>query len=101
MKALSAILTVIIGIFLIANRADAITIVRAGQAEAVIVVPEGSKTAAAVELQKYVEKVSGAKLEIVTEDKLDKAKGGARVFVGPCLAAKRVVDIKKLQPEDL
>jgi hypothetical protein len=46
-----------------------------------------------------VEKVSGAKLDIVTEDQLGEAKRGARVFVGPCLAASRVVDIKGLGPE--
>jgi hypothetical protein len=46
-----------------------------------------------------VEKVSGAKLEMVTEDKLGEAKSGARLFIGPCLAASRVVDIKALQPE--
>ncbi len=52
-------------------------------------------------MRKYVEKASGATLEIVAEDQLAKVKSGGRVFVGPCLAAKRVVDIKSLQPEGL
>src|SRR5579859_1531736 len=65
-----------LGLIVIASRAQAITIVRAGQAEAVIVVPAASKPAGAADLQKYVEKVSGAKLEIVPEDKLGEAKSG-------------------------
>ena len=96
---LLALLAISLGLFLISSRANAITIARDGKAEAVIVVPEGTKTSGAADLQKYVEKVSGAKLEIVAEDKLDKAKNGGRIFVGPCQAASRVVDIKKLQPE--
>lgn len=99
MKTPITVLTVGLGLLVIASRAHAITMVRAGQAEAVIVIPAGSKAAGAADLQSYVEKVSGAKLEIVTEDKLGSAKSGARVFVGPCLAASRVVDIKGLQPE--
>jgi hypothetical protein len=89
----------IAGLVVIASRAHAITIVRAGQAEAVIVVPAGSKSAEAADLQRCVEKVSGAKLEILTEDKLGERKSGARVFVGPCVAASRVLDLKRLQPE--
>ena len=97
MKTPIALLTA--GLLVIASRAHAMTIVRAGHAEAVIVVPAGSKPAGASDLQNYVEKASGAKLEIVTEDKLGESKSRARVFVGPCLAATRVVDIKGLQPE--
>ena len=88
-----------VNLIVIAIRAHAITIVRSGHAEAVIVVPAGGKPAAAADLQKYVEKASGAKLEIITEDKLGGSKNRARVFVGPCQAASRVVDIKGLQPE--
>ena len=87
------------GLIVIASRAHAMTIVRAGEAQAMIVVPARSKPVEALELQKYVEKVSGAKLEIVAEDKLGEAKNGGHVFVGPCLAASRVVDLKRLQPE--
>jgi hypothetical protein len=99
LKTLITVFTASFSLLVIASRAHAITIVRAGQAEAVIVVPAGSKAVEAADLQRYVEKVSGAKLEIVTEDKLGAAKKGARVFVGPCLAASPVVDIKGLQPE--
>src|SRR5437660_102145 len=97
MKTPIAVLTA--GLLVIASHAHAITIVRAGQAQAVIVVPAGSRPAGAADLQKYVEKVSGAKLGIVTEDKLGQANSGAHLFVGPCLAASRVVDLKALQPE--
>jgi len=78
----------------------AATLVDGGQAKAVIVIPAGQKSAAAGELQHYLEKASGAKLAIVAEDKLGQSKGVAsRVFVGPCGVASRVVDLKKLQPE--
>lgn len=99
MKTFIAILSAGLGLFAIAGRTQAITIVRAGQAEAKIVVPAGSKIAGAADLQRYVEKVSGAKLEIVAEDKLAEASSDARILVGPCRAASRVVDIKRLQPE--
>jgi hypothetical protein len=99
MKTTVAVLAASLGVFAVVDHATALTIVRAGQAEASIVVPAGSTSDEAAELQKYVEKVSGAKLEIVAEDKLAKVKNAGRVFVGPCLAAKRVVDIKRLQPE--
>jgi hypothetical protein len=88
-----------IGLLVSASRVPAITIVREGHAEAVIVVPEGDKGVGAAELQGYVEKVSGAKLEMVSEDRLREAKRGSRVYVGPCLAASRVVDVSGLQPE--
>src|SRR5271157_1907511 len=99
MKTPIAVLTAGLLVIVIAGHAHAITIVRSGHTEAVIVVPAGNKVAGAFDLQRYVEKVSGAKLEMVTEDKLGEAKSGARLFIGPCLAASRVVDIKGLQPE--
>jgi Domain of unknown function (DUF4838) len=88
-----------IGLLASASRVPAITIVHEGHAEAVIVVPVGDKGVGAAELQGYVQKVSGAKLEIVGEDKLREAKRGSRVYVGPCLAASRVVNVRGLQPE--
>ena len=77
-----------------------VTLVEDGRAGATIVIPAGEKSPAAADLQRYIQKVSGAKLEIVAEDKLGERKDGAsRVFVGPVRAAGRVVDLKKLQPE--
>ena len=99
MKTSIAVLTAGLGLLVLAGRAQATTLVRAGHAEAVIVVPAGNKAAGAADLQTYVEKASGAKLPIVTEDKLGDANHAPRVFVGPCRAASRVVDLKALQPE--
>ena len=82
-----------------ASATQPVTLVERGKATAVIVIPAGSSSAEAVHLQRYIEKVGGAKLDIITEDQLGEAKRGARVFVGPCSAASRVVDIKNLQPE--
>lgn len=113
-------------VFLTAIAAQPVTLVENGKAKAVIVIPAdikslegidlqsyvepagtmspetpaGTKSPEAIELQSYVEKISGVKLAIIPEDKLLETKNGAsRVFVGPCVAASRVVDIKKLQPE--
>src|SRR5579863_2602914 len=99
MKTFIPVLALGLTLLVTTGRAGAITLVRAGRAEAVIVVPAGDGSAGAAELQMYVEKVTGAKLEIITEDKLGEFKSGARVFVGPCLATGRVVDLKGLQPE--
>ena len=63
MKTRITVLMAGLGLLVLAGRAEAITLVRAGRAEAVIVVPTGSKAAGAADLQRYVEKVSGAKLE--------------------------------------
>ncbi len=77
-----------------------ITLVEAGRAQAVIVVPHGSTSAAATELRDYVEKSTGARLEIIDEGKIAAVSPSlARVFVGATEAGKRVVDLPKLQPE--
>ncbi len=99
MKTSVVILATGLGLFAVASRTEAITIVRQGQAQAVIVVPAAGKVAGAADLQTYVEKVSGAKLEILSEDKLGDAKSDTRIFLGPCRATSRIVDIKRLQPE--
>ena len=89
-----------LGLLVLAGRAGSDNARIARPREAVIVVPTGSKASGgAADLQRYVEKVSGAKLQVIAEDQLGEAKDAARVFVGPCLAAGRVVDLKRLQPE--
>lgn len=76
------------------------TLVEDSQTKAVIVIPAGQKSAAAAELRAYLEKASGARLAILSEDKLAELPTGfSRVFVGPCQAAGRVADLQKLQPE--
>jgi len=83
-----------------AATAAAATLVENGQAKAVIVIPSGQKSPAAEDLRHYVERASGARLSIVREDKpAGLSAGFSRVFVGPCLASGRLVDIQKLQPE--
>ncbi len=78
----------------------AATLVENGKAKAVIVIPAGQRSPAADELRHYVEKASGARLTIVPEDKLTGfSEGLSCVFVGPCQAAERVVDLQLLQPE--
>ena len=78
----------------------AATLVENGQAAAVIVIPAGQKSPAAQELRHYLERASGARLAIVPEDKLAELPAGfSRVFVGPCQATDRLVDIHSLQPE--
>ncbi len=65
--------------------------VRDGQPAAVIVTPAGQSRAeqyAAAELQKYLEKISGARLEIVPENQVKAEKGlgpeSSRIFIGRC-----------------
>jgi len=75
-------------------------LVQNGQPKAVIVIPEGSRSPEAADLQAYLEKVSGARLAIVPENKLGGMQPGTgRLFIGPCQAAARVVDPRRLQPE--
>lgn len=84
----------------VAVNARAATLVENGHARAVIVIPAGQKSPAAGELQHYLLEAAGAKVPIVAEDKLDRAQEAAsRVFVGSCQAARRVVDLQKLEPE--
>jgi hypothetical protein len=78
----------------------AATLVQDGRPKAVIVVPGGQKSPPALELQSYVEKASGATLNIVREDRLGEVKDAvSRVFVGPCRAADRLINLPELQPE--
>ena len=54
----------------------------------------------AAELQKYIEKSTGARLDITTEDRLTRSDLSKRkIFVGPCKEAKSLIDITKIQPE--
>jgi hypothetical protein len=87
-------------LLILSSSAPAITLVQDGQPKAVIVIPAGHKSPEAADLQAYLEKASGARLAIVPENKLGEApKMASRLFVGPCRAAARVVNLKKLQPE--
>src|SRR5262245_24757765 len=80
--------------------AASITVVENGRACAVIVVPTAKPVSAVADLRAYIEKATGARIEVVEEDKLGRtAATGCRIFVGACNAAKRVVDVAQLQPE--
>ena len=58
-----------------------------------------SVSVAASEMQKYIEKSTGAKLEIVTEDKLDDSSTLTRIFIGPCKRSMARIDAAKIKPE--
>ena len=93
--ALPAVLPIVL-----ASSGLAATLVENGHPKAVIVVPAGRESPEATDLQVYLQKVSGARLPIVPENKLGELPNVAsRLFVGPCQAAARVIDLKKLQPE--
>jgi hypothetical protein len=80
--------------------AEPITLVENGNPRAVIVVLNGRQSPAVADLRGYIEKATGARLDVAEERDLAKADvGGGRIFVGPCEAAKRVVDVTSLQPE--
>ena len=56
--------------------------------------------ASAIELQKYIEEATGAKLPIVNEDKLTEAQSKTpKIYIGACKKTSAAVDISKLQPE--
>jgi hypothetical protein len=77
-----------------------IALVENRQARATIVVPDGKTSVAAADLRDYLEKATGARLDVVEEGKLAAARpAGAKIFVGATTAAKRMVDLAKLQPE--
>lgn len=95
------LLLLLIGLACATACAAPVTLVENGRATAIIVVPDAKTSRdAADDLRTYLEKASGARLDIVEEGRLGEvARGAARVFVGPCVAARRVVDLTKLQPE--
>ena len=78
-----------------------VLLVENGEPKAAIVIPENAneiETLAAQELQAYVQKMSGAKLQIVTEAAAP-AKGNVVAVGNTKLAAKFGVDVKKLPAE--
>ncbi len=54
----------------------------------------------AKELQYYIEKATGAKLEIKNENQLAKSDSSlSKIFVGQCKATASFIDVSKIQPE--
>lgn len=52
------------------------------------------------ELQKYIQKSTGAKLAIKTENSLTESDlSKTKIFVGNCKATKAIIDIEKISPE--
>lgn len=105
-KSALSILTVV-GLSGAASANDKMVVVKDGQAQAVIVVPDNAdraETFAAAELQKYIEKISGARLEITPEGelKVDPALGpsSARIFVGHVKAASQLINQVQRRDED-
>ncbi len=79
------------GVAMRAPGAEEAVIVKEGRAMAVIVAADDAGRAeqyAAAELQKYLEKISGARLEIVPENQVKAEKGlgpeSSRIFIGRC-----------------
>jgi hypothetical protein len=96
-----------LGLLGAASANNKMVVVKDGQARAVIVVPDNADSAetfAAAELQKYIEKISGARLEITPEGKLkvDPALGpsSARIFVGHVKAASQLINQVKRRNTD-
>jgi hypothetical protein len=59
-----------------------------------------SVAVAAMELQNYIEKATGAKLEIKAEDKLSPDDASLnKIFVGPCRDTIAFIEVSKIQPE--
>lgn len=94
-----------------------ITLVKDGRALTTVVVPEGfgkylakpvseltsdalGVPLAAAELADYLEKISGARPAIITENKLSD-QPAPRIFVGPCKASWALLNGGSLQPEEL
>ena len=81
-----------------------VTLVEAGQAQAVIVLPAAASAVeryAAAELVEHVEKASQVRLEVVSEDALPASPAG-RVYLGRTLAARRAgIDADALPREAL
>ncbi|MDD5679433.1 MAG: DUF4838 domain-containing protein [Kiritimatiellae bacterium] len=87
--------------------ADQMTIAKDGKPLAVIVVPDNAgrtEKFAAEELQKYLEKICGARLEIIPENKMVVEKGvgpsSARVFIGKTTAAEQLRNMLKKRDTD-
>ena len=83
----SALFVVLIALFIALSPATAATIVEAGQARAVIIVPEKPSPVilnAARVLQAHIKQMSGAELPIRTEDKItgSPSKDQAWILVG-------------------
>src|SRR5262245_60836168 len=82
------------------TKAAPIAVVENGRARAVIVVPSEKPSPAVFDLRDYVEKATGARLDVIEEHRLSSAVWtGSRIFVGPCAATRRVVHLAQLQPE--
>jgi len=80
--------------------ASALTLVENGAAKAVIVVPEtadADESLAATELQSHIEKMSGAKLEVVSSDRVPAGK--TTILVGQA-APKELEDTIRKQGND-
>ncbi|MDO8539159.1 MAG: DUF4838 domain-containing protein [Opitutaceae bacterium] len=101
MRTKTILLTFLLAAFASLSAAP-ITLVENGRARAVIVVPDAKPSRAVADLRDYIEKATGARLEVVEErapGSGSRPAGGSLIFVGACGAAKRAVDLARLQPE--
>jgi hypothetical protein len=83
-----------------------VTLVQDGRSRAVIVVPAGVDREvgqAGRELQAYIEKCTGARIDIVAENRLEQRGGSAPslIYLGSCEKTGEVIDLNGLEPEEL
>ncbi len=66
-------------------------------------IPSDEEKQASLELQKYVEKCSGAKLNIISENEIDNGQNlyKNQIYIGICNKTKEVININTFQPEEL
>jgi hypothetical protein len=83
-----------------------ITLVKDGESLSAVVLPENPSRevqGAAVELQTYIEKCTGAKLTVLKESQLEEQENQSEsyIFIGPCKKTEEVTDMENLKPEEL
>lgn len=77
-----------------------------GQPTAAIVVPVESSeevTKASMELQKYIERCTGAELSVLSESRLesDEDLPGSLIYLGSCQETGKIIDQADIKPEEL
>jgi len=100
LRRVSKLTRCLLAFLVISEASHAVTLVRQHQPNAVIVVPTEKPTLAAIELQAYIQKATGAALPIITEDQFYHAHDAeCPIFVGSCKNTAEIVDTGAIRPE--